>query len=174
MKVGSGLLALLALGACNGKDGSTEDHGRPTINIVSPEDGATFTQGDEVQLEAEAIYDDGTDAIMTDTTWTAGDWSGQGTSLTTTDLPAGNLTLEVGATVDDKDLSTKIHITVNTAGGEGEGEGEGDTDVVADDTGGVRAIPAGKLTTCACATTSPRASWLPLAVLGLVALRRRR
>ena len=119
------VLASLAVGCGGGSDdpegGGSVD--RPSASITSPSDGDTFTEGEEVELAVDASYESGDAAQIESATWTAGSWSSQGATGFTSDLPVGELTLEVEAVVDGKTLTDAISITVVADGGGEEGGG---------------------------------------------------
>lgn len=95
-----------------GGDGG-DDHGDASLTILSPTDGDVFEYGDEVTLTVEASYEDGTDATVSQVSWSAGSWSGNGSTLTVADLPVGALTVAVEGKVDGETLSDSVGITVN-------------------------------------------------------------
>ena len=102
---------LMVIMACSGTEGdsSVMDAG---IRIVTPADGAWFDLGDEVALEAEA-WQVGGEAIDLDTAvWAVDGWTEEGNPLLTSELPPGNLTLQVRGEVDGETLTDSVEIAV--------------------------------------------------------------
>ena len=103
------LMALLA--ACSGTSGDSAEI-EAGIRIVSPDNGDWFDIGEEVSLEAEAWQVGGDSVELTTATWEVDGWTGEGNPLLTSDLPAGNLILEVYADVAGETLNDSVEIAV--------------------------------------------------------------
>ena len=107
----------LATGCGDDKDTAGDDDGvttSPLVEIISPADGTTITEGDTIQLEAD-IYDQdsGNPLTASEVTWSAPGWGGfSGASGSVSDLPLGELTLTVSATVDGRTAEDSVGITV--------------------------------------------------------------
>ena len=82
------------------------------VRILSPEDGSWFDLGDEVALEAEAWQMGGESVPLTNAIWEVDGWMGEGNPLLTSDLPAGNLLLQVRADVDGESQIDSVEISV--------------------------------------------------------------
>ena len=138
MKVWLGFAALAGLASCSGKStdtGTTDTKGKPSLTIVSPTAGETFAEGDSVSFEVTAAYEDGSSADMSDVTWSSGDWGRTGASITDTGLPAGDLTVDVAATVDGHSLDDSVNITVTAPVDTGDSGTDSGTDTT-DTSGG--------------------------------------
>lgn len=114
-------LLLLALGGC-GKDDTAGDDDTSTpeanahakVEIVSPTDGASFSEGDAVTLEVSVTDEESGDALAHgDVTWSApGGWSYSGDTGSVTDLPVGSYDLEVTVGVGTREVTDSVAITV--------------------------------------------------------------
>jgi hypothetical protein len=115
-------LLLLSL-SCSGGTGDGETP-HLTATIVSPEAGEVFSPGEEIELDV-ALRVGSTAAEPGKVTWTIGDWTGSGERTSTTDIPLGDWTVLVAATVGEESAKDTVRITV-------EGDADGDTDADAD------------------------------------------
>lgn len=109
---------------CNGGAGDTAgDSGsagtsvRPAAEILSPDAGATFTEGDAVTLEVELRDEESGSVLEPDSvTWSASGWDGyEGSEGTVTDLPVGELDLSVAVEWGSHTLEDTVSITVESA-----------------------------------------------------------
>jgi len=93
----------------------------PTVSITSPSNGATFTAGANITINATASDSDGTVTkvdFYQGTTFLGTDTSSP-YSYTWNNVPAGSYSLTAKATDDDSAVTTSapVNITVNPAGG---------------------------------------------------------
>ena len=102
---------LMALAACSG-EAEDSAQSEPGVQILSPQDGAWADLGTEVLLEAEAWNADGSEAEVSALTWTAGPWTGEGSPLTTTELPAGTVTIVAEVEVEGQVVQDEVEISV--------------------------------------------------------------
>lgn len=100
----------------------------PTVSITSPSGGASFTEGDDVTIEASASDSDGS-VTSVKFYYGASNLIGEDTSspysVIWSNVPAGSYNLTAVATDDDNATTTSssVAITVNSTGG---GGGSGD------------------------------------------------
>jgi hypothetical protein len=117
-----GIMAGLLLVGCTAPTSEEEekngdDTGGPSedavieVTITSPSKGDSFMLGDEVRFKVEATAD-GKKTNIKSATWTSGDWTKSGTDVTTDELPAGELTIEVEAEVGKDTYTDSVKITV--------------------------------------------------------------
>jgi hypothetical protein len=94
----------------------TGDPNPPSLMITSPGDGATFTAGARVTLEARAMTGDGAPANGAVISWfTADGWSAVGSPIEVTDLPVGSYSLAASTTVGGEAADASVRITVEEA-----------------------------------------------------------
>jgi len=113
-------LALLAAPACKDDDEPSDDSGTPDpsahaqVEIVSPSDGASFGQGDEVLLEVSVTdQESGEPMEHGAVTWSAPEgWSFTGDSGAVSDLPVGSYPLEVSVVIGERTLTDSVDVTV--------------------------------------------------------------
>lgn len=98
----------------------------PTVSITSPPGGATFTEGDNVTIQADASDSDGTVSVVK--FYHGPNLIGEDTSspysVSWSNVPAGSYNLTAVAT-DDSNASTtssSVSITVNSTGGGSSGD----------------------------------------------------
>ena len=93
----------------------------PSVSITQPTDGATFTEGDAITLEASASDTDGTITKVEYFSGSTllGEGTGANYSLTWNSAGVGSHALTAVATDDDNATTTSsvVNITVNAAGG---------------------------------------------------------
>jgi hypothetical protein len=113
------LVALLALGAaCKSDDpddtGTPDPANRAVVAILAPTDGASFTEGQAVDLEVSVTDEEsGEPMAHGDATWTApGGWSFVGDTGTVSDLPVGSYDLEVTVALGSREVTDSVAITV--------------------------------------------------------------
>ncbi len=118
------LLALcFALPGCDSDDGeengpgpdttgTTDDpgvQGQAELDIVSPQDGASYMAGEPVILEVKVVNDStGAEMSYDSVTWSAQGWSYDQAQGTVTDLPVGSYDLQVAASVDGRELDGAV------------------------------------------------------------------
>lgn len=110
-----GALGLAACGGDSKDTGDGEEQVRVVFAIVSPEEGFTADAGASVLLEVRAT-EEGTqnEVALSDIAWSAPEWAGStGNGTTVTDLPVGTYELTATATVDGRELSDAVGITIN-------------------------------------------------------------
>lgn len=118
MRLTALFFCLASLAACGG-DGSSDDTSgqkdqkasKPELTISAPQEGATFTAGDNVHLKVTATVD-GKGVEVTHADWSAGEWTRSGNDVDVTDLPVGALTLHVEALVDGATGTADVDITI--------------------------------------------------------------
>ena len=105
---------LLALSMVLGCSETPQDSAQPEpgLAITSPDDGAWLDLGTEVTLEAEAWSADGSDADASAVQWQIGEWTGQGSPLSTTDLPAGSWTVEASLELEGQTVTDSVEVSV--------------------------------------------------------------
>ena len=84
----------------------------PPSCFISPEDGAWLDLGAEVTLEAEAWTADGSDVDASAVQWQIGEWTGQGSPLSTTELPAGSWTVEASLELEGQAVTDSVEVSV--------------------------------------------------------------
>jgi len=119
IQAGCALTLLLSCGGTtDGGDSGAGDSGTGQqdveFEILSPADGSSFSEGDEIFLDARLAYASGEDLNET-LSWSlgSGEWSAEGDELIVTDVPAGVHTLTVTAeNVGPNGLSRSVNIEV--------------------------------------------------------------
>lgn len=81
------------------------------VQITAPASGATFAEGSSVALISETTDSTGAEVKAT-VLWSAPDWSGQGLSLTATDLPVGSYEIVATAALAGEVAEDSIQITI--------------------------------------------------------------
>lgn len=118
MRLTALLLCLASLAACGGESSSDDTSGqkdqqksKPVLTIAAPQDGATFTAGDDVHLNVTATVD-GKGVAVAHADWSTGSWTRTGNDIDVTDLPIGAVTLHVEALVDGVTGTADVDITI--------------------------------------------------------------
>ncbi len=109
------VLLPVLLFACEGAAPETvTDPSRVVVAIASPADGDVFAEGEPVTLNADITDLDGVPIQVDGVSWAVFgvDWAADGNPLTVSDLPVGELDLQVIADVAGKPVRDNISITV--------------------------------------------------------------
>lgn len=117
----------IALFACAGNaEEAEEEKSEPVeIEIVSPEHGSEWSEGDDIHLEVSAKQGKAA-ADVDSVVWTVGDREVRGASTDVGNLDPGNYDVVVDVVVGDKHYGGRVGIVVNR------GEADADTDADAD------------------------------------------
>jgi hypothetical protein len=113
-------LALLCAGCGKDDTATPDDTSSPSaashavVEIVSPSQGDSLDNGDQVALEVSITDEDSGEAMDYDAVaWSAeGGWSYDQASGTVNDLPVGSYDLQVTVTVSGRELTDQVSITV--------------------------------------------------------------
>ena len=109
----SPLLWLPLLVACSDKAADSGEPPKPaSLVIVSPMNEAWYDEGDEVLFLVEGRDPSGVESPVSDVSWISDVWTGTGTEVTTSELPAGIIDFTVQGTVAGEALSEALTITV--------------------------------------------------------------
>lgn len=122
--------ALLSCSPSN-DDSGDEASGEITVEIVSPEHGDKFDQGEKIRFEV-SVKSGKEDAKTDSVIWSIGREELRGTEAEFSRLEPGSHNVEVEVTVDGKKYTDDVGITVREGGGDGDTDTDSDTDTDTD------------------------------------------